>query len=106
MRVCELCDSVYLVLRHIIHTVVTSCTIFLQIIDVASSGDIYDAHSDTSGNIGNKRLPESTSNASFPVLKKSRRTLPKSALFSVQRGRGPEKPLIMPSPTHEHQVQD
>lgn len=73
----------------------------VEVIDVASSGDIHEAYS----NKGSKRLPESTSNASLPVLKKSK-ILPKSMLVSAQRNREPNKHLIMPSPTHEHQVQD
>ena len=79
--------------------------ILLQIIDVASSSDIPEAHSNKSSNTGSKRLPDSTSNGSLPVLKKSK-ILPKSTFVSAQNNRGPNKPLIMPSPTHEHQVQD
>jgi hypothetical protein len=81
-------------------------TFFLQIIDIASSGGIHEPHNDESDNTGNKRLSDSTSDVSFPVLKKLKKTLPKSALFPTQRDKGPEKPLVMPSPTHEHQVQD
>lgn len=77
----------------------------MQIIDVAGSGEAHDTQSDNCGNIGNKRLPDSTTNASVPVLKKPRKTSSQPALFSVEKHKGPEKPLIMPPPTHEHQVQ-
>jgi hypothetical protein len=86
-----------------INRFITTFIILLQIIDIASSNDVCDPHNNKSGN---KRMPDSTSDASFPVLKKWRKTLPKSALIPVQRDKGPEKPLVMPSPTHEHQVQD
>lgn len=77
----------------------------MQIIDVADSSDAHDAQSDNCGNPGSKRLPDSTANASIPVLKKPRKTSSQPVLFSVQKCKGPEKPLIMPPPTHEHQVQ-
>jgi hypothetical protein len=84
---------------------ITTSTIILQIIDIASSGDTCEAHGNKSSNTGSKRLSDSTSNASLAVLKKSKR-LPNSSLVCVQRNGGPNKPLIMPSPTHEHQVRD
>ncbi|XP_033606258.1 DNA repair and recombination protein RAD54B isoform X3 [Cryptotermes secundus] len=77
--------------------------VVLKIIDVADSSDAHDAQSDNCANIGSKRLPDSTANASIPVLKKPRKTSSQPALFSVQKRKGPEKPLIMPPPTHEHQ---
>jgi hypothetical protein len=93
------------VIKYSIHTFVISSIILLQIIDIAGSSDTHDAQSDNCGNNGNKRVPDSSINASVPVLKKSRKTLSQPALFSVQIQKGPEKPLIMPPPTHEHQVQ-
>jgi hypothetical protein len=75
--------------------------ILLQIIDVADSNDAHD----NCGNIGNKRLPDSTISASVPVMKKPRKTLPQPVLLPIHKHNRPEKPLVMPPPTHEHQVQ-
>lgn len=82
---------------------ITTCIILLQIIDIASSVDVCDPHGNKSGN---KRMPDSTNDASVPALKKWKKASPKSALFPVQRNKEPEKPLVMPAPAHEHQVQD
>jgi hypothetical protein len=96
---CQLCDQIN------IHAFVISSIILFQIIDVAGSSDAHDAWSDNYGNTGSKRLPDSETNASVQLLKKPRKTSPQPALFSFQKHKGPEKPLIMPPPTHEHQVQ-
>jgi hypothetical protein len=77
----------------------------LQIIDVAGSSDAHDVQSDNCGNVGNKRLSDATINASVPVMKKPKKTLSHPALLSVHKHKGPDKPLTMPPPTHEHQVQ-
>ncbi|XP_021937770.1 DNA repair and recombination protein RAD54B-like isoform X3 [Zootermopsis nevadensis] len=75
-------------------------SVILKIINIASSSDVCDPHNNKSGI---KRMPDSTSDVSLPVLKKRRKTLLKPALFPVQRDKELEKPLVMPSPTHEHQ---
>ncbi|PSN33104.1 DNA repair and recombination protein RAD54B [Blattella germanica] len=83
----------------------------VEIIDVLSTDVINTIESKEDTNT-NKRLSEPTGNFSGPTLKKSRSMLSKSTFLQAKKSGNKTqplltdyKPLVMPSPTHEHQWQ-
>ncbi|XP_069701222.1 DNA repair and recombination protein RAD54B-like isoform X2 [Periplaneta americana] len=83
----------------------------VEIIDAVNPVDVQDQAFDKNEIVNSKRSSSFDNVSSASVFKKQRKTLPKSvfpARIGNERVRSVEtdcKPLVMPSPTHEHQWQ-